>query len=240
MLYQCFRPRHSAIRIFPIVLDGYSQVQPASIVIIDLLTDKIIKKFFLKASDVREASNLASITIDVTSRTCDDAYAYIPDLGGYGLIVYSLKKDESYRVAHNYFYLENNRGDFYVGGVKFQWNDGIFSIALSDVGSDSYRTAYFHSLAGTKVYSVSTKILKDKRLATRSYHDNDFKVCFLYVSGFPFTLLAYYILMLSLFQAYDVNHAPSNVLPLPAIPLGCPFNTQIINAICIWLCDLRS
>lgn len=177
MLYQRFGlHQHSAILIFLIVLDGYSQVQPASIVIIDLVTDKIIKKFFLKASDVREASNLASITIDVTSKTCDDAYAYIPDLGGYGLIVYSLRKNESYRVAHNYFYLENNRGDFYVGGVKFQWNDGIFSIALSDVGSDGYRTAYFHSLAGTKVYSVSTKILKDKKLATRSYHDNDFKV----------------------------------------------------------------
>lgn len=113
--------------------------------------------------------------IDVTS-SCEDAFAYIPDLGGYGLIVYSFRENKSWRVSHNYFYLENLAGEFSVAGLNFQWNDGVFSIALTEEKSDRSRDAYFHSMAGTHLYRVSTSVLKNESLATRSYHGSDFQV----------------------------------------------------------------
>lgn len=157
------------------VLGNNTRVQPAGILVFDLNTDKLIRRFTLPAH-VLKNSALANIAVDVTSKTCDDAYVYIPDLSGYGLIVYSYKNNDAWRVSHNYFYLEPLAGDFTIGGHTFQWSDGIFSVELSDLLADGSRNLYFHSMAGTHMYSVSTKILRNKELATRSYHGDDFKV----------------------------------------------------------------
>lgn len=64
--------------------------------------------------------------------TCDNAFAYVPDLGGYGVVVYSLKQDDSWRVSHHYFHFEPLAGSYRVGGVEFQWTDGVFGLALSE------------------------------------------------------------------------------------------------------------
>lgn len=103
---------------------------------------------------------MALITLDTTRETCrtGDIYAYMPDLAGYALIVYNFNEDRFWRVTHNYFYLEPLAGEFSIAGHNFQWNDGIFSIALSDLKADKSRDAYFHSMAGTHMYRVSTKI----------------------------------------------------------------------------------
>ncbi|KAF2886010.1 hypothetical protein ILUMI_20163 [Ignelater luminosus] len=143
----------------------------------DLHTDQIIKQYYLKPSDVTETTLLANIIVDVSPQDCDGAFAYLPDLLGYGVVVYSLREDDSWRVTHNYFYLESLHGEFDIGGQRFQWNDGVFSLALSSVKPDGFRDVYFHSLAGIHLFNVSTKILRDRELATRSYHgDDDFKV----------------------------------------------------------------
>lgn len=157
-------------------LGNRTDIQPHSIVTIDLKTDTIINRYTIPSEHLRPATALALIQIDVTKDTCDDAYAYLPDLAGYGLIVYSLKDNKSWRVNHNYFYLEPLAGEFSIGGHNFQWNDGVFSVALSDVKQDGFRDMYFHSMAGHNLYRVSTKILKDENLATRSYHENDFEL----------------------------------------------------------------
>lgn len=152
------------------------QIQPTALVVMDLKTDEILQYYTFPQNLLRNTSNLASLTIDITNNNCRDAFAYIPDVGGYGLVVYSLKQNKAWRLTHNYFYLENTVGEFSIGGHEFQWNDGIFSIAISDVKSDGFRDAYFHSMAGVNLYKVSTRILKSEELATRSYHGNDFKV----------------------------------------------------------------
>lgn len=61
---------------------------------------------------------------------CDQAFAYLPDLGGYGIVVYSWEKNDSWRVKHNFFHFDPLKGDFNVGGVNFQWTDGVFGLAL--------------------------------------------------------------------------------------------------------------
>ncbi|XP_071055480.1 uncharacterized protein [Onthophagus taurus] len=157
-------------------LGSPTSIQPQRIVIIDLNTDKIIHTYNFKDSDLTPATVLAMTVVDVTPDKCQDAYAYFPDLAGYGLIVYSLKRNDSWRVRHNYFYLEPLAGDFNIGGIPFQWNDGVFSVALSNVKPDGFRDCIFHSMAGTNLYSVSTKILRNETAATRSYHEDDFKV----------------------------------------------------------------
>lgn len=92
------------------------------------------------------------------------------------MVVFSLKQNKSWRVNHNYFYLEPIAGDFFVGGHRFQWNDGIFSVELSGIKSNGYRDLYFHSMSGTHMYKVPTEILRNESLATRTFHGDDFEV----------------------------------------------------------------
>lgn len=117
-----------------------------------------------------------NLEIDVEPNSCDDAYAYLPDLLAYGLVVYSYKQDNSWRVDHDYFRYEDDARQFHIGGLSFDWEDGIFSIALSKINSDGYRDAYFHPMSGTHIYKVASRILKNQTLATRPDHGNDFQV----------------------------------------------------------------
>lgn len=78
---------------------------------------------------------------------------------------------------HNYFSFDPIHGDFNIGGVKFQWDDGIFSVTLGPIDrQNGYRTAYFHSMASISEFSVNTKVLQNETLSTRSNHGSDFKV----------------------------------------------------------------
>lgn len=143
------------------------------LMIYDLKTDQLVKRYEFKPTDLKEDSFFANVIVDVTNETCDDAYAYIPDLGGYGVVVYSLKEDDSWRIKHNFFHFDPLSGEYEVGGVKFQWTDGVFGLALSKIKDDGFRTMYFHALSSTKEFSVSTEILRNKTLALdpHTYHD---------------------------------------------------------------------
>lgn len=79
-------------------------------------------------------------------------------------------------MRHNSFYLDPLAGDYEIAGLKFQWNDGVFSLALTPPQSDGYRYLIYHAMSSTKEFAVSTKVLMNETLATRSYHDNDFMV----------------------------------------------------------------
>lgn len=122
-------------------------MQRPSIWIIDLETNEPLTRFEIPESIVQRGIGLASITVDVEAPNCQDAYAYIPDLASYSLYVYSLRQNRIWRFSHNYFNFDPMKGDFFVAGLRYQWNDGIFSITLTDKHPDGFKTAYFHPMA---------------------------------------------------------------------------------------------
>jgi len=153
------------------ILGSAEVVSPTKLVVFDLKTDKILRVYPLKATDVKEDSFFANVIVDITPGKCEDAFAYLPDLGSYGLVVYSWKDNTTYRVKHHYFHFDPLAGNYNIGGVNFQWTDGIFGIALSKIMDDGYRTMYFHPLSSTREFAVSTKIIQNETIASESYHD---------------------------------------------------------------------
>lgn len=65
-----------------------TQIQPASIWIFDLETDRPIRRFEIPTSLVRDGRGIASITPDIIEGACNNAFAYFPDLFNYRLHVY--------------------------------------------------------------------------------------------------------------------------------------------------------
>lgn len=141
-------------------------LQRPSIVVYDLKTDKQILRYQFKSSDTptnRTATGLASITVVIKNGDCSDAYAYVPDLQTFGLIVYSLRENDSWRHQHNYFSFNPTSGSLRVAGHSFIWNDGIFSVAVGQPGSDGCRPVYFHPMVSNQEFSVSSCELEKRQ-----------------------------------------------------------------------------
>jgi len=138
-------------------------IQRPSIWVIDLNTDKFIRRFEIPETIAGNSNGMISITVDVNKDSCEDAYAYIPDLLNFQLVTYrfhkkhiilhlidnsliyfSFKQNRAWRFLHNYFHIDPLRGDFNVANIKYQWDDGIFSIALGHQDRNNFRSAYFH------------------------------------------------------------------------------------------------
>ncbi|KAF5303152.1 hypothetical protein FQR65_LT08315 [Abscondita terminalis] len=154
--------------------DGNEYSKPA-LVVFDLNTNRLVRRYEFKPTDQKESSFFANLVIDVQPDKCEEAFAYVPDLGGYGIVVYSWKTNESWRVQHNYFHFDPLNGDLTVGGVNFQWTDGVFGLALGRVQSNGYRTMYFHPLVSNNEFSVSTEVLRNQSLALNPNSFNLYK-----------------------------------------------------------------
>lgn len=142
--------------------------------IYDLNTDLHLRSFNL-GHLTNLNSDLSNMEIDVTSSTCEDAYAYIPDSETYRLLVYSWKSNESHEITHNYFHFDPLCGDINLGEVHYQSQKGLYGITLSPVGRDSFRTVYFHSIASTMGFAVSSKTIRNGTY-DKNLNVYDFKV----------------------------------------------------------------
>ncbi|EDW63659.1 protein yellow [Drosophila virilis] len=155
------------------ILGNPKQITPNSILVFDLKTDQLLRRFAIPAEQTKDETFFANIMVDVEREQCDDAFAYVPDLGAYGVIVYSYRDNKSYRVKHNYFHFDPLQGDFNVGGVNFQWTDGVFALAVGPLKPDHTKDVYFHALASTKEFKVSNRVLQNESHVNggESYHD---------------------------------------------------------------------
>ncbi|XP_015517295.2 protein yellow [Neodiprion lecontei] len=150
------------------------QACPYTLNVFDLTTDKLIREYKLRPEDTNQNTFIANIAVDLGKGGCNDAYAYMSDELGYGLIVYSWSDHKSWRLTHSYFMPDPLTGDFNIGGLNFQWGEeGIFGMSLSPLGVDGYRTLFFHPLSSNREFAVSTRILRDEKLAEDSYHEFD-------------------------------------------------------------------
>lgn len=115
---------------------------------IDLRTDTIRHRYEIPPSVVSDGFGLANIAVDVISCDTNDSFAYLPNLAASQIIVFSLADNSSYNVQHNYFRMNPFEGDYRVDGLRFSWDDGIFSIALAErEKGSSHRLAYFHPMS---------------------------------------------------------------------------------------------
>ncbi|XP_058443020.1 protein yellow [Malaya genurostris] len=147
------------------------QLCPYALNIIDLKTNRRLRRYELRAEDTNPNTFIANIAIDM-GRSCEDTFAYMSDELGYGLIAYSFEQNKSWRFAHSFFFPDPLRGDFNIAGLNFQWGEeGIFGMSLSPLQADGFRTMYFSPLASHREFMVSTKTLRDESRVEESFHD---------------------------------------------------------------------
>lgn len=128
-----------------------NQLCPPKIVVFDLRTDRPIFAYELPADQVKEDSLHTNLIVDIRNGRCEDAYAYITDVWRNGITVFSLSYGRSWRTT-NHFYLPNpTASDYTVGGLNFQWTDGVFGLSLTPLNDNKDRLLIFHPMSSFAV-----------------------------------------------------------------------------------------
>ncbi|XP_043657534.1 protein yellow isoform X1 [Drosophila teissieri] len=135
-----------------------NQICPPKIVVYDLKSDKLIVRYNLEASHVMQDSLYSNIVVDIVE-DCDDAHAIVSDVWRFGLVVYSLSKNRSWRVTNYNFYPDPIASDFNVYGLNFQWMDGVFGMSIYYNKKIMQRVLYFHPMASFKEFMVPLNLL---------------------------------------------------------------------------------
>lgn len=140
---------------------------PPSIIVYDLKSDDLLRKYILPSDQVKEDSGFANIAVE--DDDCGNTFAYAADLGKPGLIVYSWAQNESWRISHHYFHPDPLACDFNVKGLNFTWDDAIFGLGISSQNK-GFSTLYFHPMASYNEFAVSTEFLRNQSLADDNFH----------------------------------------------------------------------
>ncbi|XP_055919944.1 protein yellow-like [Eupeodes corollae] len=139
-----------------------NQICPPKIVAYDLRTNKRILSYELPPDQVKQDSLHSNILVDVRDGKCDDAHVYVTDVWRFGIVVYSLAKNRSWRATNYNFNPNPVAADFNVYGLNFQWLDGVFGMSLSPINKANDRILFFHPMASYNEFMVSTSVLRDE------------------------------------------------------------------------------
>lgn len=153
--------------------DGAKQLSSPRILIFNLTDDTLIRQSELKNIKL-DKSIFSNIVVD--DNDCDDSYAYVADAGiRSSLTVYSYKSDKSWQFEHHYFNIDPLAGNFSILGVKFQTNDGLYGLSLTEKKDNGFPVLYFHALTSLKEFNVSTAILRNETLANQTFAKQIYK-----------------------------------------------------------------
>ncbi|XP_055680100.1 L-dopachrome tautomerase yellow-f2-like [Lutzomyia longipalpis] len=109
--------------------------------------------------------------------SCESLHLYIANTLFNYLLVYDYQNDDFWAFDHPTFHPVVAESSFiYDGFLDYSMKMGLFSISLGYQDENGDRTAYYTPIAGTAQYSVSTKVLKDKRKTSLIYNPDDFKI----------------------------------------------------------------
>lgn len=100
------------------IVSGVKHVCTPQILVFDLETDRLIWRYYIPKEQLPEGTLLTNIAVDVI--TCERTFAYVSDVFRYGVIVYDLKQDKSWRVEHQYFFPDPLKGKFDIDGLTFR------------------------------------------------------------------------------------------------------------------------
>lgn len=106
--------------------------------VFDLDTDQVLRRYILPLDQYKIGSSLlTTLLVDVrdstpgTVTTCPNTFAYIGDVTGFGVIVYDLQRNRSWRAQNKYLYSTPHAGTHTIAGESFDLMDGIFGVSLS-------------------------------------------------------------------------------------------------------------
>ncbi|EDW42314.1 major royal jelly protein 1 [Drosophila sechellia] len=138
-------------------LEDYEITCPPKILVVDLATDRVVRRIDFPPEVLRGESLFTNMVIDeTTAKGCDDVFVYITDTVEPGIIVYDSGKDVTWRVSHPAMYPDPDFAQSEIHEHRFVLMDGVVGLTFDE------RTGvvYFQPLATDRVFSVHKNVLR--------------------------------------------------------------------------------
>uniref|UniRef100_A0A1Y9HAK8 Yellow protein n=1 Tax=Anopheles farauti TaxID=69004 RepID=A0A1Y9HAK8_9DIPT len=155
--------------------DNRLQLQRPQLWVIDLKRDRLVRRFTIPESIVREGVGMASLAVDVEPTDCGRAFAYIPDLVANAIHVYGLHENDMWSFRHPSFVRDPTLAALNVAGQQFEWDDGVFSIAIGEnVTGLQSKLVYYHPMVSTSEFGTFANVLQSKLIARSGNYEQLF------------------------------------------------------------------
>lgn len=112
------------------------QVCPMKIMIFDLITDQLVHKYEIPRNEAFGMASLVTPIVEIGA-TCLKSVLYIADVAEYGLVVYDLEADRSWRLNNtrgNAFGPDPDATNITIANESFDLTDGTLGMSLSPPG----------------------------------------------------------------------------------------------------------
>ncbi|KAK0077406.1 hypothetical protein PV326_010071 [Microctonus aethiopoides] len=109
------------------------QVCPMKIMIFDLITDQLVHKYEIPRTEAFGMASLVTPIVEVGA-TCLKSVLYIADVAEYGIVVYDLEADRSWRLNNtrgNAFGPDSDATNITIANESFDLTDGTLGMSLS-------------------------------------------------------------------------------------------------------------
>ncbi|EDW24162.1 GL23985 [Drosophila persimilis] len=138
-------------------LEDYEITCPPKILVVDLATDRVVRRIDFPPEVLRGESLFTNMVIDeTTAKTCDDVYVYITDTVEPGIVVYDSGKDVTWRVSHPAMYPDPDFAQSEILNDRFVLMDGVVGLTFDERKG----VVYFQPLATDRVFSVHKNVLR--------------------------------------------------------------------------------
>ncbi|EDV92958.1 GH18542 [Drosophila grimshawi] len=143
-------------------LEDYETTCPPKILVVDLDTDRVVRRIDFPREVLRGESLFTNMVIDeTTAKSCDDVFVYITDTVEPGIIVYDSAKDLTWRHSHPAMYPDPDFAQSEILNDRFVLMDGVVGLAFDERNG----IVYFQPLATDRVFSVHKNVLRSGPLA---------------------------------------------------------------------------
>ncbi|XP_017855822.1 PREDICTED: major royal jelly protein 1 [Drosophila arizonae] len=138
-------------------LEDYEPTCPPKILVVDLSTDRVVRRIDFPPEVLRGETLFTNMVIDETTATsCDDVFIYITDTVEPGIIVYDSGKDVTWRVSHPAMYPDPDFAQSEILNDRFVLMDGVVGLTFDEKKG----IVYFQPLATDRVFSVHKDVLR--------------------------------------------------------------------------------
>ncbi|KAL7728009.1 hypothetical protein ACLKA6_018933 [Drosophila palustris] len=143
-------------------LEDYEITCPPKILVVDLNTDRVVRRIDFPREVLRGETLFTNMVIDeTTAKSCDDVFVYITDTVEPGIIVYDSSKDVTWRLSHPAMYPDPDFAQSEIHNDKFVLMDGVVGLTFDE----RQGIVYFQPLATDRVFSVHKNVLRAGPLA---------------------------------------------------------------------------
>ncbi|XP_045478060.1 protein yellow-like [Harmonia axyridis] len=148
---------------------GEHLICPPQILAFDLKTNKVIYRYEIPRDQYESRSIFVTPVVDVRE-SCQDVFVYAADCQTYAIIVYDVKRGESWQIIDKTMYPYPNFGTFDILGDSFDLMDGILGMALTPFVPGRDRKLFFHAMSSDTENWVYTSDLRKQKSTPEIFH----------------------------------------------------------------------